>query len=88
MNLEIKKSFEKDIARISDKKLLSSIMGIIDLIETSGSLRDIKNLKKIEGHDKHYRIRIGDYRIGLYVEDKTVFLVRFLHRRDVYRYFP
>ncbi|HPS59558.1 MAG TPA: type II toxin-antitoxin system RelE/ParE family toxin [Spirochaetota bacterium] len=88
MNLEIKKTFEKDIASISDKKLLTSITGLIDLIEKSGSLREIKNLKKIEGHDKHYRIRIGDYRIGLFVEEKTVFLVRFLHRRDVYRYFP
>ncbi|MBP1468695.1 type II toxin-antitoxin system RelE/ParE family toxin [Candidatus Chloroploca sp. M-50] len=38
--------------------------------------------------DPYYRIRIGDYRLGLFVEDDTITVVRFLHRRDIYRYFP
>ncbi|NPA92437.1 MAG: type II toxin-antitoxin system RelE/ParE family toxin, partial [Chloroflexi bacterium] len=35
-----------------------------------------------------YRIRLGDYRLGLEIEGDTVVFVRFLHRRDIYRYFP
>jgi mRNA interferase RelE/StbE len=33
-------------------------------------------------------IRVGDYRIGVVLEDGVVTFVRVLHRRDVYRYFP
>jgi mRNA interferase RelE/StbE len=36
----------------------------------------------------YYRIRLGDYRVGLKIENNTVCFVRFLHRKDIYRYFP
>lgn len=48
--------------------------------------RDLKKLS--EGSGEYYRLRVGDYRIGLEVEDEVVVFVRCLHRRDVYRYFP
>ncbi|MGH2412635.1 MAG: type II toxin-antitoxin system RelE family toxin, partial [Microcystaceae cyanobacterium] len=35
-----------------------------------------------------YRIRLGDYRIGLFIEGKTVTFARVLHRKEIYRYFP
>jgi mRNA-degrading endonuclease RelE of RelBE toxin-antitoxin system len=31
---------------------------------------------------------LGDYRLGLVIEDDIVTLVRILHRKDIYRYFP
>ncbi|GIK72728.1 MAG: hypothetical protein BroJett021_17160 [Chloroflexota bacterium] len=38
--------------------------------------------------ERYYRIRVGDYRLGLALEGDTVILVRFLHRKEIYRYFP
>lgn len=35
-----------------------------------------------------YRIRIREYLLGLEVEDGTVTMIRCLHRKEVYRYFP
>jgi len=51
-------------------------------------LSDIQNLKKMQGYDTFYRIRLGDYRIGIEVAADQVILVRILHRKDIYRYFP
>ena len=34
------------------------------------------------------RSRMGQYRIGFYYGNKTVELVRILHRKEIYRYFP
>lgn len=42
----------------------------------------------MEGHANFYRIRIGQYRVGIVLEAGVVDFVRFLHRKDVYRYFP
>lgn len=43
----------------------------------------------MEGYSAFYRIRIGDYRIGLQIEsDNLVYFVAFDHRRDIYRHFP
>lgn len=88
MDIEIKKSFSKDVDKIHDKKLLNSIFEIITQIQKAASFKDIKHVKKLEGSKKHYRVKIGDYRLGLYIENETVFFVRFLHRKEVYRYFP
>ena len=45
-------------------------------------------MKKLSGASGFYRIRVGDYRVGIAVEDETVEFVRVLHRRDIYRAFP
>jgi mRNA interferase RelE/StbE len=56
--------------------------------EQAQDLREIEDLKKLSYRDRYYRIRIGDYRIGLTLEDDIIVFVRFLHRKDLYRYFP
>jgi mRNA interferase RelE/StbE len=43
--------------------------------------------KKLSGHDRLWRVRVGDYRIVYTVKDSvlTVLVVQVGHRRDVYR---
>ena len=43
---------------------------------------------KLQGGDDFYRIRVGDYRLGIIVELEAVVFVRCLNRREIYRYFP
>lgn len=46
-------------------------------------------MKKLSGGSgDYYRLRVGDYRIGLEIEGEIIVFVRCLHRRDIYRYFP
>ena len=42
----------------------------------------------MKGYDTFYRIRLGDYRMGIDVLDNEVIIARLLHRKDIYRYFP
>ena len=44
-------------------------------------------IKKIEGEDDLYRLRVGDYRILYQVQGKVllVLIVGIGHRRDIYR---
>jgi mRNA interferase RelE/StbE len=88
LNVEFRASFARDLRRIKDKKLVARFRQVVDWVEQAQSLQEVENLKKLRGGDRYYRIRIGDYRIGLAVEGNTVTFVRFLHRSDVYRYFP
>lgn len=88
MNLEFKASFVRDLKKIKDKKLKVRVQEIIEAVEQAHSLQELESVKKLKGNDRYYRVRIGDYRIGLSVEKDTVTFVRFLHRKDVYRYFP
>lgn len=36
----------------------------------------------------HFRSRIGDFRMGAKLEGDTLVFIRFLNRKDIYRYFP
>ena len=44
----------------------------------------------LEGHKGYYKIRVGDYRIGVRLDfnGKIIQFDRVRHRKDIYRYFP
>ncbi len=88
MNLEFKGSFVKDLKKIKKKQLQGQIRELIEKVEASANITELESMKKLSGSDVYYRIRLGDYRVGLKIENNTVYFVRFLHRKDIYRYFP
>lgn len=88
MNVIVDKSFDKDISKINDKKLLNALADCIEEIQGLTKLSEIKNCKKLKGSKNAYRVRIGFYRIGFVYENQTIELVRFLHRSKIYEYFP
>lgn len=88
MKIKYEASFEKDLRGIHDKKLMEKIKAIIDAAKQASHPSFLTNTKKLKSYDGYYRIRIGEYRIGIeFVEDELIF-TRILHRKDIYRYFP
>lgn len=47
-------------------------------------------VQKLAGYQSYYKIRIGNYRIGLRIdqEEGSIEFQRVLHRKDIYRVFP
>ena len=88
MNIQYEASFEKDLKKLRDKKLLQKISTVILNIKSSENLLELNNLKKLSGYDSFFSIRIGDYRIGFELSSDGVILTRILHRKEIYRYFP
>ena len=88
MTTHFRRSFERDLRRIRDRRVLDRVREVIEAVEAADALSDLPNLKKIRGGDGYFRARVGDYRIGLFVESGEVEFVRVLPRRDIYRYFP
>ncbi|MEA5471644.1 MULTISPECIES: type II toxin-antitoxin system RelE family toxin [unclassified Spirulina] len=88
MNIEFRKSFARDLLEIIDVKLLQRIQEVIERVEQAEKLSEVSNMKKIKGETDYYRIRVGNYRIGIKFNDGVVYFVRILHRKEIYRYFP
>ena len=88
MKVRFKESFARDLKTLKDKTLLGRIRTLIEDVEKANTLADIAGLKKLRGGGTYYRVRLGDYRIGLALEEDVIVFVRALHRREVYRYFP
>ena len=88
MQIEITKKFRKQVDKINDQKIRSKLYIVIQEIEKADQLPEIQHLKKIKGHQSYYRIRMGDYRIGISYEKQKIILAAFDHRSDIYKYFP
>ena len=88
MLVKIDRSFEKDTGKIKDKALIRKIAYCIEFAAKASDFREIKNLKKMKGALGHFRIRMGEYRIGIVITGNTIIFERFLHRKDIYSYFP
>jgi len=88
MKTAFKASFLKAIKKIDSNQLKTDIANAILNVESAESLRQISQLKKLKGYKQYYRIRIGDYRIGIKIEGDTVFFVDIDHRSNIYRIFP
>ena len=88
MKVEFRESFLRDIRKVKDKGVLEALKKAIENVENADSLAEAANLKKMHGSRGYFRIRLGEHRIGLKLESDTVHFVRFLHRREIYRFFP
>ena len=84
----IDKSFEKDIRKQKDPSLNKKVLKLIEKLQKIDSRHQIPSIKKLTGENNFYRIRIGDYRIGLEIVGSKITLIRCLHRKDIYKYFP
>jgi mRNA interferase RelE/StbE len=87
MELEFRKSFTKDL-KGKDTIILKRLKVLIEKLEVTNSLEEIANVKRLKDVEEYYRIRIGDYRLGLKVKDNKLIILRFLHRKEIYKYFP
>lgn len=88
MNLAFTKSFARDLRQIREAPILKRLQEVIQEIEAAISIQDLQHLKKLSSESNHYRLRLGEFRLGLVIEADTVTMVRILHRKDIYRYFP
>jgi mRNA interferase RelE/StbE len=83
-----RKSFARDLKKIKDPSILAQVRQAVEEVEAAASLREVSRVRKLSGADSLYRIRIGEYRIGLAIGASEVEFVRCLHRREMYRHFP
>ncbi len=84
-----KKQFYRELARLP-KEVRRRIEEIAfgDYIKHDPFLNG--RVQKLKGYREYYKIRIGNYRVGLKLnrEKRIIEFCRVLHRRDIYRQFP
>ncbi|MBC7778348.1 MAG: type II toxin-antitoxin system RelE/ParE family toxin [Phycisphaerae bacterium] len=89
MTIEYSTRFIKDLKALKGTPFFEKIKTLaFEFVATIDAPDEIPHFAKLEGYDQYYRIRIGDYRIGVKLEDDTLIFMRVLHRKEIYRYFP
>jgi len=88
MEVAFTKTFSKQIDAINNDLLRSRLAQTVQNVLMANKLQDIVNMKKMKGHQSAYRIKLGDYRIGLFFEENVIIFAYLAHRKDIYNKFP
>ncbi len=88
MEIRFDSRFSRDLRRTRSPQDIRRLRRKIEELEAAPDISGVSNVRKMEGWENHYRIRIGDYRLGVEMEGEVAILQRFRHRRDFYREFP
>ena len=88
MNTTFRASFERDLKKIRQEKLLAAVQQAILDAEAAVRWSDVPQIKKMKGSGDAFRIRVEDYRIGVFIESDTIEFARVLPRSEIYRNFP
>lgn len=90
MKIVYEKSFLKSLKKLNlNYSLKQKLKYIIQDIESSQNINDIKNITKIVNYNNYFRIRFNNYRIGVeLLKDNSINLVVIAHRKEIYKIFP
>lgn len=80
--------FSKDLDKIVDDEVLEKIEQTIEQVKLAQKPLNILHIKKMKNAKNAFRIRVGNYRIGIYLEKDTVIFTRVALRKDIYDIFP
>ena len=90
MKTDHTKAFFRDLKKISNPTTKAEIEQVLLAVQNAQTKKDIPELKKLKGSKRgiFYRIKIGDYRIGITINSDIVTFIIFMHRKDFYKFFP
>ena len=86
-----RESFLKDLSKVQPQKTREKIENLVfEQIPEINNPFLYKGLEAMQGYHGFYKIRVGSYRIGVCIDQKSqeFEFCRILQRKDIYRYFP
>ena len=88
MKVEYRKKFLKELSKIPKKERSKIETFVFEELPETNSIFELGRIEQMKNYPSYYKVRFGQYRIGLKMENDRAILERALHRKDIYRYFP
>jgi mRNA interferase RelE/StbE len=91
MEVIITRSFLKNL-KTKPRAVAKAVEKLVSQLEAAKNLEQSgTDYRKMEGQKKtehYYRIRLGDWRVGVEYIHPKIIVIRILARGEVYKYFP
>jgi len=88
VTIKVNKKFLKDLSRIPANDRQKIEVFVFKGSEKISSIESTGQFEKLKGYQTYYRIRFGNYRVGVSYENEVLTFEQVLHRKEIYRYFP
>jgi mRNA-degrading endonuclease RelE of RelBE toxin-antitoxin system len=88
MKVIVRKRFISDVAVIRSPEITEEVKFTLQYIGKCKGVEEIHEFKILRGHKNFARIKLGDYRMGVWFSHQTIIFICFKHRSNVYSFFP
>lgn len=89
MEIIYAKTFLKDLTKVFPSKRRKQIEKFVfEILPGLSSLESAGNIEQMKGYKNYYKVRFGDFRLGILKKDNTLELLRVLNRKEIYKFFP
>jgi mRNA interferase RelE/StbE len=88
MEVRYSKKFLKQLALIPVEVRVKVEHFVFNELVAASSISELGNIEKMKAYDGFYKVRFGNYRLGLVVENGIVTAKTVMHRKEIYKFFP
>ncbi len=88
MKIVYSKKFLKELTLIPSESRTHIEKFIFEILPQLEDIYENGRIESMKGYKNYFKIRFGNYRVGLKKEEDNIIVKRVLHRKDIYKYFP
>lgn len=88
MKVKYSKKFLKQLAAVPSDIRSKIESFVFDELVSTSSIYEMGKVEKMKGYDGFYKVRFGNYRLGLVLENEIITVKTVMHRREIYKFFP
>jgi mRNA interferase RelE/StbE len=88
MKVVFRSSFLRDIKKQKSKRIAELIHSVIENCEKAKTIADINHCEPLQSKGKFFKLKIGQYRFGIYIDKGTIEFLKFGTRQNFYDDFP
>lgn len=88
MEVEYRKKFLKELSKLPSTTADDIEEFVFDTLPKYQNLEEIGKIEKMTGYKNYFKIRFGDYRVGIQRIDQSIIIETVKHRKKIYQFFP
>jgi len=88
MKVEYRKRFLKELAQLPKNPRTEVEKFVFEVLPEAATLALIGKVEQMKGYKHFFKVRFGNYRLGLQLVDEVLIVEIIAHRKEVYKFFP
>lgn len=88
MKVVYSKKFLKELSKLPKKYRIQIEEFVFEKLPQLENVYESTKIESLKGYKNFYKVRFGNYRIGLKISKEILSVERVLHRKDIYKRFP
>ena len=88
MKIEYRKKFLKELSKLPNEYAETIETFVFEELPACKSLEEAGKIEKMKGYKQYFKVRFGNYRVGIRREEDGIIIETVRHRKEIYKFFP